>query len=100
MKNVAIPKFQEWGFTVDVIHSETDYLDIFFHVISKSRNGNNGKMRGFPLSGRCTINRYCKLKRDQDDVTMDKNFRPAYDPAMAQKRVQEALRRSGRKKGP
>ncbi|MGO5061853.1 ATP-binding protein [Lawsonibacter sp. LCP25S3_F5] len=66
VKNVAIPKFQEWGFTVDVIHSETDYLDNFFHVISKSRNGNNGKMRGFPLSGRCTINRYCKLKPIHD----------------------------------
>lgn len=66
VKNVAIPKFQEWGFTVDVIHSETDYLDNFFHVISKSRNGNNGKMRGFPLSGRCTINRDCKLKPIHD----------------------------------
>lgn len=66
VKNVAIPKFQEWGFTVDVIHSETDYLDNFFHVISKSRNGNNGKMRGFPLSGRCTINRCCKLNPIHD----------------------------------
>ena len=66
VKNVAIPKFREWGFTVDVIHSETDYLDNFFHVISKSRNGNNGKMRGFPLSGRCTINRDCKLKPIHD----------------------------------
>ena len=66
VKNVAIPKFQEWGFTVDVIRSETDYLDNFFHVISKSRNGNNGKMRGFPLSGRCTINRDCKLKPIHD----------------------------------
>lgn len=66
VKNVAIPKFQEWGFTVDVIHSETDYLDNFFRVISKSRNGNNGKMRGFPLSGRCTINRDCKLKPIHD----------------------------------
>lgn len=62
VKNVAIPKFTEWGFTVDLIHAETDYLDNFYHVISKSRNGNNGKMRGFPLSGRCTIQRDCKLK--------------------------------------
>lgn len=62
VKNVAIPKFAEWGFTVDLITAETDYLENFFHVISKSRNGNNGKMRGFPLSGRCTIQRDCKLK--------------------------------------
>lgn len=66
VKNVAIPKFTEWGFTVDLITAETDYLENFFHVISKSRNGNNGKMRGFPLSGRCTINRDCKLKPIHD----------------------------------
>ena len=34
----------------------------------------------------------------QDGVTLDKNFRPAYDPELAQKRVQEGLRRRGRKK--
>ena len=43
---------------------------------------------------------YTELKRGQDGVTLDKNFRPAYDPALAQKRFQEALRRRGRKKGP
>ena len=40
---------------------------------------------------------YAELKRGQDGVTLDKNFRPAYDPALAQKRVQEGLRRRGRK---
>lgn len=62
VKNVAAPKFREWGFRVDLIQSETDYMENFYHVIQKSRNGNNGKMRGFPLSGRCTINRDCKMK--------------------------------------
>ena len=42
---------------------------------------------------------YAELKRGQDGVTLDKNFRPAYDPELAQKRVQENLRRRGRKKG-
>ena len=41
---------------------------------------------------------YTELKRGQDGVTPDKNFRPAYDPELAQKRVQEGLRRRGRKK--
>lgn len=41
---------------------------------------------------------YTELKRGQDGVTLDKNFRPAYDPVLAQKRVQEGLRRRGRKK--
>jgi len=40
---------------------------------------------------------YAELKRGQDGVTLDKNFRPSYDPALAQKRVQEGLRRRGRK---
>lgn len=40
---------------------------------------------------------YAELKRGQYGVTLDKNFRPAYDPALAQKRVQEGLRRRGRK---
>lgn len=66
VKNIAIPKFEEWGFTVDVVRAETDYMDNFYHVITKSRNGNNGKMRGFPLSGRCTISRDCKIKPIHD----------------------------------
>ena len=41
---------------------------------------------------------YAELKRGQDGVTLDENFRPAYDPDLAQKRVQEGLRRRGRKK--
>lgn len=39
---------------------------------------------------------YTELRRGQDGVTLDKNFRPAYDPDLAQKRVQEGLRRRGR----
>ena len=39
---------------------------------------------------------YTELRRGQDGVTLDKNFRPVYDPALAQKRVQEGLRRRGR----
>lgn len=49
VKNVAIPKFTEWGFTVDLITAETDYLENFFHIISKSRNGNNGKNARLPV---------------------------------------------------
>lgn len=41
---------------------------------------------------------YTELKRGQDGFTLDKNFRPTYDPDLAQKRVQEALRRRGRRK--
>ena len=40
---------------------------------------------------------YTELRRGHDGKTMDKFFRPAYDPDLAQKRVQEGLRRRGRK---
>lgn len=62
VRNIAAPRFRAWGYTVDLIRTETDYLDNFFHVISQSRNGNNGRIRGFPLSGRCSISRDCKLR--------------------------------------
>lgn len=39
---------------------------------------------------------YAELKRGQDGVTLDKNFRLAYDPDLAEQRRQEALRRRGR----
>lgn len=42
---------------------------------------------------------YTELKRGQDGVTLDKNLRFKYDPVLAQTRVQEGLRRRGRKKG-
>lgn len=42
---------------------------------------------------------YAELKRGQDGVTLDKNLRFKYDPVLAQTRVQEGLRRRGRKKG-
>lgn len=42
---------------------------------------------------------YTELKRGRDGVTLDRNLRFAYDPVLAQKRVQEGLRRRGRKKG-
>ena len=42
---------------------------------------------------------YADLKRGQDRDTHDKNNPPANHPQHAQKRVQENLRRRGRKKG-
>lgn len=84
VKNVAIPKFTEWGFTVDLITAETDYLENFFHIISKSRNGNNGKMRGFPLSGRCTINRDCKFMEEAETKFTDGATRKEWVMAMVQ----------------
>lgn len=63
IKNNAIPLFQKWGYDTKIIHSDKDYIDLFHTVITKSKTADrNGKMRGFPLGGRCMINRDIKTK--------------------------------------
>lgn len=62
-KNVAIPKFQEWGYDVEVLHADSDYIENFHRVIKNSKiPERNGKIRGFPIGGRCAINRDIKIK--------------------------------------
>lgn len=58
-------------------------------------------MRAAEIADKIGVSRntvYTELRRGHDGKTMDKFFRPAYDPDLAQKRVQEGLRRRGRKK--
>ena len=62
--NVAIPKFEEWGYKVTVLRSEKTYMDCFFHIIEKPRKNmdNKGKIKGFCMSNHCDVQRECKLK--------------------------------------
>lgn len=63
VKNKAIPVFLSWGYEVEILHSNKDYLDCFYHTLSRSKNPlRNGKRAGFPLSGMCVINSQCKMK--------------------------------------
>lgn len=63
IKNKAIPLFQKWGYEVKLLQSEKDYLDCFHCAITKSNiPERNGKKRGFPLGGKCMINRDVKTK--------------------------------------
>ena len=67
VKNVAIPQFQEWGYEVKILHADKDYLDDFYHVISRSKHAErNGKYRSFPLGGMCSINANIKVKPIHD----------------------------------
>lgn len=55
--------FEEWGYKVLILHSDRTYLDCFNHVVLKSKNPDRvGKKVGFPMSGRCVINRDCKMR--------------------------------------
>ena len=68
IENTAIPKIKAMGIPVHVVrNNKTDYLKEFKHIVKKSKNPNyNGKMRGFPIGGKCCINGRCKLKPIHD----------------------------------
>lgn len=60
--NVAIPKFEQWGYKVTVLRSDRNYSSIFNSLITKSRvEDRNGKKYGFPLSLGCWVNSRCKI---------------------------------------
>lgn len=61
--NKAIPLFQSWGYEVEILYSDYDYLDLFYHVIHNSKNPyKNGKYNGFLIGGRCMANNYIKVR--------------------------------------
>nr|DAM96483.1 MAG TPA: phosphoadenosine-phosphosulfate reductase [Caudoviricetes sp.] len=62
IKNKAIPKFEEWGYEVKILHSNKTYLDCFYQVQRRSRIPERiGKRWGFPMTGKCMINSQCKI---------------------------------------
>lgn len=55
--NTAIPKFNEWGYRVEALQSDYDYISNFYSVIYRSKiPERNGKLRGWLLSGLCVMN--------------------------------------------
>lgn len=56
---IAKPKFEDWGIKVTILHSQNTYVSNFKKIVS--RGARAGKIRAFPLCGRCTIQRDCKL---------------------------------------
>lgn len=53
-------RFEEWGYPVYVIRGKKTYMEHFNHVCVKGKT--KGKVSGFPMAGRCSINRECKIK--------------------------------------
>lgn len=63
IKNVAFPKFEEWGFKTKILRSNITFMDCFNHIVTRSGvPERNGKRAGFPMGGKCRINGDCKLK--------------------------------------
>lgn len=59
IKNVAIPKFNEWGYETKILHYDRTYMDYFNQV--RQRGKNIGKKVGFPMADKCNV-RNCKVK--------------------------------------
>lgn len=55
----AIPYFEKRGIPTRVLRGQKTYLDCFYHIVS--RGNAEGKLASFPLTGRCSIQRDCKL---------------------------------------
>ena len=64
----CIPLFESWGYEVKVLHADKTYLDMFYHVLEKPRKNHHfkGMIAGFPMSGKCVINRDLKIKPIND----------------------------------
>ena len=64
---VAIPKLASWGVKTIIVDSPVTFQDCFYRV--RCRGPNVGKYVGFPIPGRCDVQRDCKLpaiKKAQD----------------------------------
>ena len=62
IKNRAIPVFESWGYEVKIVHSDKTYLDIFMGEPTKGKRAGSGLKTGFPMVGRCAINKPCKVR--------------------------------------
>lgn len=59
VRSTAIPKIEAMGVLVDVVRAERDYRYFFANAV---RGGvYKGKIYGFPIGGKCFINRDCKV---------------------------------------
>lgn len=65
--NKAKPLFESWGYTVEIVRAEKDYMTLFNQVIEKSTKPERiGKKYGFLLGGRCSANRNLKINPIRD----------------------------------
>ena len=62
IKEKCIPQFEEWGYKTEIIHGKKTYMDCFNNIVNRSKvEERNGKKTGFPMAGKCNINRECKI---------------------------------------
>lgn len=69
IKNVAFPLFNSWGYKTKILRAQKTYLDLFYHIVERSKYPERiGKKAGFPMAGKCAVNRDCKVKAIRDYI--------------------------------
>lgn len=66
VKNKAIPLFESWGYKVKILHAKLTYMDIFMREPTRGKRAGTGLKTGFPMVGRCQINRSVKCQPIED----------------------------------
>lgn len=66
IKNKCIPLFTEWGYETKILHAELTYMDIFMREPTRGKRFGTGMITGFPMSGKCQINKSVKIKPIKD----------------------------------
>lgn len=62
-------RFEAWGYKVEIVRSDMDYLDLFYHRLTRSPDPTRvGKIHGFFPAGICDIKRDLKLKPMEDYI--------------------------------
>jgi hypothetical protein len=63
INNVLKPQCEEWGYKFTIVRANKTYMDCFNHIVLKSKETSRiGKRVGFPMQGKCVINRDCKVR--------------------------------------
>lgn len=61
IKNKCIPLFESWGYKTKILHADLTYMDIFLREPTRRKRFGSGLKTGFPMSGRCQINKSVKV---------------------------------------
>lgn len=94
------PLFESWGYKVQLLRADTDYLSFFNRIITKAtkHKDHNGMKFGFPLYGMCGVKRDCKEKPIRDYLkTMDDEIIQYVGICADEPKRLESLGRQGRK---
>ena len=68
IKNKAIPLFNEWGYKTEILHGKKTYMDIFMAEPTKGKRKGSGMKVGFPMMGKCAVNKPCKIRPINDRI--------------------------------